>query len=490
MKITSRLSVACCGALLIVVVVPGVRAASNTLVLSEAEPQYASKLCWAAADVLAVNQFYVNCPTPTKPNPPLLGTSQSREAAYNESLMGGSLSWWENTCEQLNIQECDDWGLPRLQGLNSKTGFTGTPATTGTNTTGLTWEAVKQEIDAGRPFLFRWVYSTNGTSSTSPVGPHQLVATGYSDEKDSVGTRWLQIWDPWPIPPGEPVSQVPACGPAPGVQVTNGHSRWTPFSNYSHPVNDMGVPVTAVHKKDQWQLEMLAPQVPEVPQAPTLFVDHGTPPPPPAAAPRFFKFVHPASTALPKKSFAEALRAAVPQSRQLELQVPGAAPRSLGVPFPIVGLGFVQLLGARDDPTRLLAGTTSAILFPVESQGEVVDAFLMLFMQGRWQRGGYANLEITQRLVDVRARYAAPEQLPLDSFYMVSVPGEVAFFAAYGNGKKAVLIPASTDPSIGAVAGEAMPAAEQLLKLIAVIEHDLQRHPDRGDDSARRNGSR
>jgi hypothetical protein len=167
---------------------------------------------------------------------------------------------------------------------------------------------------------------------------------------------------------------------------------------------------------------------------------------------------------------------ALPQSRKLDLQVPNGAPRSLGVPFPIVGLGFQQLLGAVDEPTRLLAGTTSVVLFPVESQGQVVDAFLMLFTERRWQRGGYANIEITRRLVDVRARYAAQQHLPLDSFYMVSVPGEVAFFAAHGKGKQAILIPASTDPAIDAVAGKAVLADKQLRKLTAAIKLDLQRH--------------
>jgi hypothetical protein len=71
----------------------------------------------------------------------------------------------------------------------------------------------------------------------------------------------------------------------------------------------------------------------------------------------------------------------------------------------------------------------------VESQGEVVDAFLMLFMEGRWQRGSYANLGITRRLVHVRAHHAEKQHIPLDSFYMVSVPGEVAFFAAFGSSR-------------------------------------------------------
>jgi hypothetical protein len=151
-----------------------------------------------------------------------------------------------------------------------------------------------------------------------------------------------------------------------------------------------------------------------------------------------------------------------------------------------VGLGFVQLLGAADNPTKLLAGTTSAILFPVESNGRVVDAFLMLFMDGRWQRGGYANIEITRRLVKVRASYAAQKHLPLASFYMVSVPGEVAFFAAHGKDKQAILIPASTDPTIDASAGVPVPAERQLTNLIDAIRLDLRRYPKATLTPARR----
>jgi hypothetical protein len=85
----------------------------------------------------------------------------------------------------------------------------------------------------------------------------------------------------------------------------------------------------------------------------------------------------------------------------------------------------------------------------------------------------------------VRARYAAQQHLPLDSFYMVSVPGEVAFFAAYCKGKKAALIPASTDPTIDPVAGTVVLADKQLRKLMDAIQRDLQRYPDRSRDTVR-----
>jgi hypothetical protein len=320
-----------------------------------------------------------------------------------------------------------------------------------------------QEIDNGHPVLFRWGYLLDGTGTT-PVAKHQLVVIGYSDDS---GTQQLQIWDPLPVPDEGP-SQVPTCGPASDVLITLDHNRSIPFSTYRTPVNDMGGQVTALHDLDQWALT--APKVPQLTVEEPL---PPLPPPPPFHRPP------------PQLSFERALSMARAQSRQLDLQVAGAAPRSLGVPFPIVGLGFQQLLGALDDPTSLLTGTTSAILFPVESQGEVVDAFLMLFIEGRWQRGGYANIGITRRLVNVRAAYAKLKHIPLESFYMVSVPGEVAFFAAYGKGRQAILIPASTDPTIDAVAGKPVLADKQLRKLAFVILTDLHRYRGRASDTVR-----
>jgi len=462
MQIQSAALLTCCATLLFMSIPLTARAASKNLALTDTEPQYASKLCWAAADVLAVNKFYPNCPaSPSTPaaNPALFPTSQALDAANNWREISGSgaaLSGYLSKCET-TIGKCNYWGIPLLSGLTFKWG---------TDATGLDWDTMKKQIDAGRPVLFVWDYPSDGVSESSPVGLHELVVIGYSDDS---GTQQLQIWDPWPVPDPLP-SGVPACGPASGVQVNQNHSQTIDFSTYSNPVSDMGV--SAAHVQDQWDLAAIAGIA--VPDAPVLSVDGGVPQPP-SPPPPFHRLPQPPQKALRQVGFADALHTALPQSRQLNLQVPGAAPRSLGVPFPIVGLGFQQLLSAVDDPTGLLTGRTSAILFPVQSQGKVVDAFLLLFMDGRWQRRGYANVEITRRLVDVRARYAAQRHLALHSFYMVSVPGEVAFFAAYGKGKKSVLIPASTDPTIDAVAGTAVLAEEQLRKLIYSIQSEPQR---------------
>jgi hypothetical protein len=466
MKTRPPVSVACCAAVFIMIVPPMARPASKTLALKDAEPQYASKLCWAAADVLAVNQFYPQCPNPPPTSPGLFPTSQALEGAYNESLLithsgGGYLTYLPGCKSQ--IGNCNDWAYknPPLNGLNFKLN---------TGATGLDWTTMTQQIDAGRPVLFVWNYPDKG--STSPVGNHELVVIGYSDD---TGTQQLTIFDPWPVPDPLP-SQVPACGPANG-EASQNHWQTILFSTYQDPRSDMGV--TAVHANDQWDLTRPDGHVPD---PPVLSVDGG---PPPLAPLDFPNPQQPPSGPPQQMTFEKALSMTLPHSRQLHLQVSGAAARSVGVPFPIVGLGLQQLLRAGRNPTALLAGTTSAVLYPVESQGEVVDAFLILVIDGHPQRGGYANIEITRRLVKVRAAYAAQQNLPLDSFYMVSVPGEVAFFAAHGKGKQAVLIPASTDPEIHAFAGVAVPAERQLKELILAIQRDLLRHPQGGRGSAR-----
>jgi hypothetical protein len=457
------------------------RDAGKTLALTDAEPQYANTLCWAAADVLAVNQFYPVCPsfTSTTTPPVLFPTSQALEAGYQAwfhsvtppatpslSTLSGILSKCEGVNTSYSIQAvfCNRWGNPALRGLTFKWGNEFLDQNGHPDPKGLDWKTMTGEIEAGHPVLFVWDYLSNGTGQ-HPVGKHELVVIGYSE--DDTGVQRLQIWDPWPVPllppSDQPPSQVPACGPATGVKVD--HSRKILFSTYSTPVNDMGVPATAVHEWDQWGLAL-------DPHPPVLRAD--APPPPPQIPPQLSEPPQ-LPAALPQLSFENALSGAFPEAQKIDLQEPGAAPRSLGVPFPIVGLGFQQLLRAGEDPTKLLTGTTSAILFPVESQGKVVDAFLMLLMDGRWQRGGYANIEITQRLDEFRARYAKEKSLRVRSFYMVSVPGEVAFFAAYGQGRNAILIPASTstDPLNIARAGVAVPAAKQLKDLIAVIRRDL-----------------
>jgi hypothetical protein len=159
----------------------------------------------------------------------------------------------------------------------------------------------------------------------------------------------------------------------------------------------------------------------------------------------------------------------MPAGANPKKQAAARAAGELGIPFPIVGLGVDQLSRSGTNPTELLNQPISTVLIPVEANGTVVDSFLMLFRNGRWERGGYSNTEVTKLLAEARLQYATEHQISPKDFYMVSVPGLAAFFVAHGYGGQAVLIPASNDPLIGAVAGSATPATLQLGRLVDAI---------------------
>ena len=445
------------------------RAAKVVLPLVDLEPQYASQLCWAAGDVIAVNSFLAPSIPPNIPamcqaaaNPGRI--SQAIDAAYNHPALQitgmaslqakfaadpADVKQILSYCEK-NIQNCNYPGTPLLLGLTHATA----------HDTGLSWTVATQQIDGGHPYLFTWNYSSGGS--------HQFVAIGYSDDSG----QQLLVWDPLPV--RDPLPQMDdGCSPLDVGSTPAGHSVTIDFSVYTDPVSDMGM--SASHGDDLYKLAVATT---EVPQAPGLTVDSvdikkKQPQPPQPQPPSPPSGDRADAEPSPGTSFAMALRDTLPGAeRQAHM-----ARLDIGVPFPIVPIGLDQLRRAGSNPTRLLTQVTSAVLFPLESNGKVVDSFLLLFRHGTWERGGYANTEITRLLVQARLKYAERHHLNPKNFYMVSVPGLAAFFAAYGNGRRAVLIPASSDPLIGAVAGTAIPAATQLNRMREAINRLDARAP-------------
>jgi hypothetical protein len=458
---------------------PAPSGAASVILTLDLEPQYGSQLCWAAVNTIAMSSFFpsTSCQANASPG----RTSQAKDAAYSilnitalsaalppltspptpppglkQRLMTDPTSVTTDlgACET-NVQECNRSGVPILLGLTYKTTNTNCTSTN----TGLSWTQAKQQLAAGHPFLFVW--GPPGPCSSTPSGLHQLIAIGYSDDS---GTQQLWIWDPWPVPnTSDVISKVPACGPVtnPGLtaaQVGSGHLKLIDFSVYTNPESDMGV--AAVHDDDQYDLAL--PGVPAAP--PNLNVSHNWSPVPRSDS---------RANTIMGMSFTQVLFSSQPAGTKSAMPAmpsgnPAAGgPRELGIAFPIVGLGVEQL--KQPNPTNLLAQSVSTVLIPVEVKGMVVDAFLMLLHNGQWERGGYANTEVTRLLVEARRRYAAEHQLSQKDFYMVSVPGRAAFFVAHGYGSQAVLIPASNDPLIGAVAGSATPAATQFARLTDAI---------------------
>jgi len=444
------------------------QAASVVLPL-DLEPQYASQLCWAAANTMALSSFFTSCQVGASPG----RTSQATDAAYNilnvtslsappspglKELLATApkdVAQALDACET-NVQACNRPGVPILLGLT----YTTTTSSTDPTWTGLTWTQAKEQIDAGHPFLFVWNYPST-KSKSKPRGLHQLIAIGYSDDS---ATQQLIIWDPWPVPDTQDViSKVPGCGPLTltGAQVGTGHRKRIDFSVYTNPQSDMGV--AAEHDSDQYDLAL--PKTPAAPSNPQVG-SNMSPISPLDAGARVNKI--PGMVFTPVLFSSQAATAA-PAQMVKPIRNKNAAPSQLGIPFPIVGLELEQLSRSGSKPTELLTQVISAVLFPVETEGAVTDSFLMLFRNGKWERGGYANTEVTRLLVKARLRYADEHHLNPKDFYMVSVPGLAAFFVAHGYGSGAVLISASNDPLIGAVAGSATPAATQLGRLVDTV---------------------
>jgi hypothetical protein len=442
-------------------------AASVTLPL-DLEPQYASQLCWAAVNTIALSSFFPasSCQVNASPG----RSSQAKDAAYHildvtalssptpppgllqllATTSGTtSVSHGLGICTT-NIQACNIPGVPVLLGLS----FTTTKTTGMQPNPGLSWAQATQQIDAGHPFLFVWGYPSGGL--------HQLIAIGYSDDS---AEQKLMIWDPLPVPKtSEPIAMAPLCGPLTtltAAQIGSLHMKPIDFSTYTDPTNDMGV--AAVHDDDQYDLAL-----PDVPQAPDLHVTHNTTPVPPSDR-RANTIMGMSFTRVVFSSPPAPTRPAMPGRANPKKYSAAREERELGIPFPIVGLRIDQLSRPGLDPTPLLTQTISSVLIPVEVKGTVVDSFLMLFRNGRWERGGYSNTEVTRLLVEARLQYATEHHISPKDFYMVSVPGLAAFFVAHGYGGQAVLIPASNDPLIGAVAGSATPAAIQLGRLVDAI---------------------
>ncbi len=444
-----------------------VHATKVVLALTDLQPQYGSQLCWSAADAIAVNSFYTDpnvClarNTPLTVNPPGR-TSQAVEAGFGIAdvtslaslgmLVAANVSSALSACVA-NIQDCNQSGTPILPGLTFKSK---------TNGDSLSWTLAKQQIDGGHPFLFQWNYPPGGGSS-KPSGLHELVAIGYSDDSG----QQLIIWDPWPVPKTLPGS-VPACDPANSTissQLKTAHTHTIDFTVYADPESDMGV--GAAHVGDQYDLAL------PVPDAPVLTVDAAQVPTPPAPKKKLLTAHQHSGVSIEmarRHALPSSMRTAMLNEPSQKADSPTA--QTIGVPFPIVGLGLEDLRGAKPNLLELLTRTSSAVLFPLESHGEVVGSFLMLLRDGKWHRGGYSNTEITKLLVQARSNYAKKENLSPETFYLLSIPGRAAFFAAHGRDKQAVLIPASSDPSIKAVAEVPVPAVKMLSEVSAAIKRD------------------
>ncbi|MFO0952094.1 MAG: C39 family peptidase [Isosphaeraceae bacterium] len=180
-------------------------------------PQEKPNWCWAATSQMTMEFDHRN------------GTqdvSQCQQVSKKLSLGAGGC------CS--SSQDCDVTGWPIFTQFN----FTATS----TSSQELSWDDVRAEIDAGRPFCFtlKWTESALNTASG-----HMVLVRGY--EIDAQNQRWVHVIDPLPVPePGNPIPALARGGdtlmiryedyvgnPTPGAvnERWSGYTHWNDYFN-------------------------------------------------------------------------------------------------------------------------------------------------------------------------------------------------------------------------------------------------------------------
>ena len=407
-------------AILLAAIASDARATTVTIPL-DGQHQRASLLCWAATSAMAVNAFRIPDGQLTQQQLTVLA-KLGLETRAEYDLLSAPLKSDLNTliahCDA-HIANCDERRPTILPGLTFVTGAKGKA---------LKWADLRMQIDASRPVIFTWVYAKTRLRKEFE---HQFIILGYKEEG---GTKQLLVWDP--LPAKNPLSTV-----AHSVLKAD-KRRWISYDNYRNPRVDAGR-----RTEHGFTIYNLARENNTISLPLPVLGDTLRAPP------------------LSPVSFGDALHEAEPTLRLIESELnAGAQPKRLGQPMPVIALEDGDLIEERD-PTRLLAASTSTLLVPVQSGAVIDDAFLLIRVGDQWQRGGYVGFSVASALLAQRETSARDTHVSLDEFFAVALPQRATFFAAFGYREQARLIPISTDPAIGAYAGQPRLAGDQFTDL-------------------------
>ncbi|HEY5808105.1 MAG TPA: C39 family peptidase, partial [Povalibacter sp.] len=308
------------------------------------------------------------------------------------------------------------------------------------------------EILADRPVIVMWDYSdvVPGEDLDLPSAEHYLIITGYDDVTDR-----FRVFDPWlgdGSIPGEP--EV--------------HEYYVSYEEYVDPEVKLGMPVSAIHDAECYNLRRFDIDAPQVA--------------PPATD--FDRIVAGEKVVLEDVDFDEILRLdhdiKAIGLRRIVYAHDGkqlAGPKRVGEAVPIVGLTTRQLLHAHGAPHRLLIPRSWALIAPVLVGQKIVDSFQMYRTRETWKQGGCANTRGAQLMVKAaeRLRKEVGDQARP---YLVSIPEQVKFFAACGEGEAAKLI--SLENVANGPVQSGKQALADVLKFIEVQRENAKRlRPDR-----------
>ena len=414
------------------------------------QSQQAPKLCWAATATMAVNFLFRD--QPDRLIDQAVDVSY-RSVGFDEdtqldramvpadqvSALEAQLIQFNNQLAacRANIQtSCNTGGDPILIGLDCYRSSNGTPLHRP-----LTRKEIMTEIrDQQRPFIFSWDLADSAGS-----GPayHYLIGVGYDDRKSVAKKFLVMLFDPWPVgSDSDPASNFP---------------KVIKLSAYRNPDFDFGA---CTSYRDSWyQMKRKVP-LPALPPGLTVSAAPGTLLADPADAADICKPRHPGVYFQEAIAQALSLGAGNSELNWRRPFLPG--PLDLGAPFPVVLLSHANIIAARESPLRAMDSRTSTVLYPVVSGVRVVDAFTRMRGFLRWRTQGYANTQITARLVRARDLGSTRFGVDKDKFFVLAIPQSRAFFAAFQQDTRTMLIPTVTDPAIGVTQYEARPADEIL----------------------------
>jgi len=409
------------------------------------EVQEKSLWCWAAVSTMAVRSFNNDAV--------LSQMTQLRTVAYSRrgvrtkddlTAKLASVQISETKCAKPN--KCNASGVPWLFEVD----YTEVPP--GKK---LTKQRLIDEILADRPVIIMWDYTdVDRNAGNFPTSTHYLIVTGYDDTTDR-----FRVFDPWPTlgqNPDEPEL----------------HEHYVSYEGYANPTVSLGLPVTAVHESDCYDLRRF-----------TIGAEQATPP-----DEDFDPVVVGENVVLEAVDFDEILRLdhdiqALAHRRVVYAHDGSAvtAVKRAGEAFPVVALTTRQLLDANGAPHRLLVQKAWSLVAPVIAGPErkVVDSFQMYRSRGKWKEGGHSNARIAQLMIKAAERLRR-EIRSQGSVYLVSIPEQVMFFAASGEGEVAQLISLDNDAN-----GPVLTGREALADVFKFIDLHRESVKDRDPEPRR-----
>jgi hypothetical protein len=148
---------------------------------------------------------------------------------------------------------------------------------------------------------------------------------------------------------------------------------------------------------------------------------------------------------------------------------------TLAVPLRMVmiGLNSVRAYRSGDDPRALLIDEES-VMYPVVVAGEVRSSIVVRRRAGAWEAAAFGNASLAQASVTGRQQIEANREVSgLDTF-LVEIPALSVRMLGHDEGGTSMLTPLDDVKGSDLRAGQTLPAAEVLAKLVPLAQQSAE----------------